>query len=73
MLIQSNEEQKQTTDNVCDDSFVCLRYIPATKENDWTWKVVMIVDDVRLADEWWEKETGLARVYYGTGYIRNAK
>lgn len=73
-IIQSNPEQsKAASVGIDDESVVAMSYLPAKGDFPWTWKVEFITDDWRAADKWWEAQTGLARVYYGTGAIRNAK
>lgn len=70
-VVQSNKEQ-QTAAHNCGKGFCCLGYQPG-KGDTWTWYVALATDDVVEADEWWEDQTGLARVYYANGAIRNAK
>jgi hypothetical protein len=66
-LLRTHSDQNTFAQLVNIDSFYCL--LPH-KEG---WIVEMIVDDVREADDWWEKQK-CARVYYGkSGSIRNAK
>jgi hypothetical protein len=72
-VIQSNPEQEAAARQYDSDSLVCMSYKKETATEPWTWVVEMVVDTLREADKWWEEQPGMARVYYGTGAIRNAK
>lgn len=71
-LIQSNTEQENAA-MACGTVYCCLAHCPATRDKPWTWKVALTTNDQYTADEWWRQQPKLARVYYSSGAIRNAK
>ena len=68
MVIQSNSEQAEAARS-CGDRYCCLGYIPGT----WTWEIQLLTNDRYEADYWWETQPKMARVYYSSGKIRNAR
>lgn len=77
-MIQTNPEQQAAaiqavSDAGWRDGFVCLAYESGP---NWTWKVVKVCQLSAPADEWWESQGKMARVYgvnRGKVWIRNAK
>jgi len=79
MAIQTIPEQEQASKKAIFDAgmtsgFVCLGYCRGPGK--WSWIVDRVTAHSAPADEWWKRETGLARVY-GVNrdrvWIRNAK
>lgn len=67
-LLRSHQEQRDYAKQVDSGSLYCLLPHPEG------WFVEMVVDSYKEADEWWEKQEGLARVYYGkSGAIRHSQ
>lgn len=66
-LLDTHQKQIDYAKLVDKDSLYCLLPHPLG------WIVEMVVDDIREADDWWDRQTR-ARVYYGqSGALRNAK
>lgn len=68
VLLRNHQDKDDYAKIVYEKSLICV--LPH-KDG---WFVQMVVDDYFEADEWWEKQTGNARIYYGqSGSIRHAK
>ena len=67
-LLSTHQSQRDYASIVDQDSLYCLLPHPEG------WIVEMVVDSRREADDWWQKQNGGSRVYYGqTGALRSAK
>ncbi len=52
---------------------VCLLHRHGQTPEEWTWYVAMTTDSNFDAEQWFNRQTGLARVYGNDGKIRAAK
>lgn len=74
--VQSLHEQNLMAEQQTENGFVCLEYVRALPKAAWHWKVAKVCDNCTEAQNWWNLEKRIARVYRvmnGKALLRFAK